>query len=132
MSYAEHNWNIEEADEYIRWNTLDNDDWFDGEEPFKVACLNNAEETLLDLFALVLKDDEHPLIEIPVEAVYYFSATLAFRHNDTNKLAQQGISSFAIRGLSTTFKDWSRETLVEMIPHVFTALLDIVSQTAVV
>lgn len=112
-------YNILEADEYIRLNTLDNEDYFDSDDTRKTALLNVSSRTLTNKFGYLLEDGE----VIPSEAVYEFASVLAYIFNDTNKLAQQGQASFSIRGISTTFKDWSQRDLSEFIPEsVYTIL----------
>lgn len=100
-------WNIEEADEFIKLNTLDNEDWFDSDEDRKIALLNVSKRTL---------ENKFPNYEIPIEAVYIFANVLSYNFNDTTKLAQRGIASFSIRGISFTFKDWALKELHEFIP----------------
>ncbi len=100
-------WDIEAADEYIRLNTLDNEDWTDAEEERKTALLNVSDRTLKRVF----KDKE-----IPDEAVYIYANTLASAYNDTMVQAQRGVASFSIRGISFTFKDWMKTDLTDLIP----------------
>lgn len=101
-------WNIEEASQYILLNTLDNEDFTDAEETRKTALLNVASKTLGRKFTDVL---------IPAEAVYIFAATLASAYNDTNKLQQQGVAGFSVKGISFTFKDWAKRGLDALIPE---------------
>lgn len=107
-------WDIEEADAYIGENTLDNEDWFDAEDDRKTALLNVSSRTLDATFKRQLESGRIDVI--PAEAIYIFAATLAYVYNDTNKLAQQGWASMAIRGMSVTFKDWSQRGLSAFIP----------------
>lgn len=107
-------WNLDAADEYIRYNTLDNEDWFDADDDRKIALLNVSSRTLDNVFRRHIESDR--INKIPDEAVYIFAATLAYVFNDTNKLAQQGWASMSIRGMSVTFKDWSVRELVDFIP----------------
>lgn len=100
-------WDLDEATEYIRLNTLDNEDFLDGDDEVKTRTLNVASRTLTRKYSGYT---------IPNEAVYLFSAVLAAAFNDTNKLAQQGIASFSVRGISFTFKDWSKKGLDALIP----------------
>ncbi len=101
------NWDLTEATDYIRLNTLDNEDFIDGDDDLKTRTLNVASRTLTRKYSGYT---------IPDEAVYLFSAVLAAAFNDTNKLAQQGIASFSVKGLSFTFKDWSKKGLDALIP----------------
>lgn len=100
-------WNIEEADEYIRFNTLDNEDWFDSDDARKIALLNVADRTLSRKFSGKT---------IPIEAVYIFANTLSAAYNDTMVQAQRGVASFSIRGITFTFKDWMKHDLESFIP----------------
>lgn len=103
-------WVIEEADAYIELNTLDNEDYFDADETRRTALLNVAERTIRN------KLDFDAEEQVPDEAVYQFAPVLAALFNDTNKMAQQGIASFSIRGISFTFKDWAKRDLSQHIP----------------
>lgn len=100
-------WNLIEASDYIRLNTLDNEDFLDAEDDRKTALLNVSKQTLDRKFAGKT---------IPNEAVYTFAATLGAAFNDTNKLQQQGVASFAIKGISYTFKDWAKRPIDDLIP----------------
>lgn len=100
-------WNIEEATEYITLNTLDNEDFLDADDTRKIALLNVSSRTL------VRKFNGH---SIPNIAVYIFANTLGSAFNDTNKLQQQGIASFSIKGMSFTFKDWAKKDIDALIP----------------
>ena len=101
-------WNIEEIDTYIRLNTLDNEDWFEGDNDRKTALLNVSDRTLRRVFKSIE--------EIPNEAVYIYANTLASAFNDTLVQAQRGVASFSIRGISFTFKDWMKTDLSSLIP----------------
>lgn len=99
-------WNIEEATEYIRLNAIDNEDFLDGEDDDKIRLLNVALRTL---------ERRYKEYDIPDNAVYLFAAVLAAAYNDTNRMAQQGIASFSVRGISFTFKDWAKKGLDQFI-----------------
>lgn len=101
------NWNLEEATEYIRFNAIDNEDYLENDEERQTAILNVSLRTLKRRY----RD-----YEIPDEAVYLFAATLAAAFNDTNKMAQQGIASFSVKGIAFTFKDWAKKGLDSLIP----------------
>lgn len=100
-------WNLEEAMQYIRLNTLDNEDYNDADDERKTAILNVALRTL---------QRKYHGYKIPNEAVYLFAPVLAAAYNDTNKLQQQGIASFSVRGMSFTFKDWAKKDIDALIP----------------
>lgn len=109
-------WDVEAADEYIRYHTLDNEDWFDADDDRKIALLNVASETLTTRFRRYLDDPSSGVDEIPDAAIYVFAATLAWAFNDTNKMSLEGVASMSIRGMSVTFKDWDRKGLFDLIP----------------
>ncbi|MEH6941678.1 hypothetical protein [Bacillus sp. JJ722] len=98
---------LTEATEYITLNTLDNEDFLDADDTRKTAILNVASRTLTRKFNGY---------KIPDEAVYLFAAVLASAFNDTNKLQQQGVASFSVKGISFTFKDWAKKGLDELVP----------------
>lgn len=99
-------WNIEEATKYVRFNSMDAEDFMDAEDDDKIRNLNVALRTLLRKYEGYV---------IPDEAVYLFGAVLAAAFNDTNKLGQQGIASFGIRGIQFTFKDWAKKGLDDLV-----------------
>jgi kynureninase len=100
-------WDIFEAEDYIRFNTLDNEDFIEADDDRKTALLNVSKRTLERKFKEKV---------IPNEAVYIFAATLGSAFNDTNKLQQQGIAGFSIKGISFTFKDWAKRPVDHLIP----------------
>lgn len=100
-------WDLTAADEFIRFNCLDNEDWFDSEEDRKTALLNVSRRTLERKFSGVT---------IVNDAIYIFANTLASAFNDTMVQAQRGVASFSIRGISFTFKDWMKTDIDTMIP----------------
>lgn len=108
-------WNLVEAAEFIRYNTLDNEDFLEADDIRKTALLNVALRTIKRRFAGYT---------IPNEASYIFAATLAALFNDTNKLAQQGVASFSVGGKVTyTFKDWAKKDFSDMIPEEVAELI---------
>lgn len=100
-------WDISEAMEYILFNSLDNEDFIDADDERKIAILNVALRTL---------KRKYSGYNIPNEAVYLFAPVLAAAFNDTNKLQQQGIASFSVRGIAFTFKDWAKKDIDALIP----------------
>lgn len=108
-------WDLEAADEYIRYHTLDNEDWFDADEDRKIALLNVASETLTTRFQRYLDDPNSGVDEIPDAAIYVFAATLGWAFNDTNKMSLEGIKSTSIRGMYITFKD-GKNSIFDLIP----------------
>lgn len=108
-------WNLEEASQYILFNTLDNEDFNDADETRKQALMNVASRTLTRKFATYL---------VPAEAVYLFAAVLASAYNDTNKLQQQGVAGFSVKGISFTFKDWAKKGLDALIPEEAVELIN--------
>lgn len=101
-------WDITVVDDYIKLNTLDNEDWFDSDNDRKIALLNVSNRTLRRVFKSIE--------EIPDEAVYIYANTLSGAFNDTMIQAQRGVASFSIRGISFTFKDWMKTDLSDLIP----------------
>lgn len=100
-------WDLAVATDYVRLNSMDYEDFIDSDDSDKTRTLNVALRTLLRKYNGYV---------IPDEAVYLFSAVLAAAFNDTNKLAQQGIASFSVRGIAFTFKDWAKKGLDDLIP----------------
>ncbi|CAM3640359.1 hypothetical protein [Mesobacillus zeae] len=109
-------WDLLVATEYIKLNTLDNEDFIDGDDTRKTALLNVASRTLTRKFSG---------LTIPNEAVYLFGAVLASAYNDTNKLQQQGVAGFSIKGISFTFKDWAKKGLDALVPP---EVIDIINE----
>lgn len=100
-------WDLTAADEYIRYNTLDNEDWLDSEEDRKIALLNVSKRTLERKFSGVTIVDD---------AIYLFANALSSAYNDTMVQSQRGVASFSIDGLSFTFKDWAKTGIEAFIP----------------
>lgn len=89
--------NVTLADIYINANCIDIEDWIDGDAAKKQRILNVAERTLSLNF---------PKYKIPDAAVYEFANVLAIVFNDTNRLAQHGLTGFSIDKVgSFDFKD---------------------------
>lgn len=101
-------WDLEEAIEYIRFHAIDNQDFLDADDERQRAVLNVAFRTITRKYCGYI---------IPDEAVYLFGAVLAAIYNDTNKMAQQGVASASIDGMSITFKDWAKKSLIDFIPE---------------
>jgi hypothetical protein len=89
-------WDLNAATIYIRANTLDNEDFLDADDERKEALLNVSKRTI---------DRKLSAYEVPNEAYYIFAASLGAIFNDTNRMFQQGIASFAVKGISFTAKD---------------------------
>ena len=101
-------WDLIAAADYIRLNTLDNEDYLDADDTRQTALLNVSKKTL---------DRKFSGYTIPNEAVYVFAATLGAAFNDTNKLQQQGVAGFSVKGISFTFKDWAKRHIDHLIPE---------------
>lgn len=108
-------WDLTASEEYIRMNTLDNEDYLDADEMRQTALLNVASRTLLRKFSG---------LTIPDAAVYLFACTLASAYNDTNKMQQQGVASFSVKGISFTFKDWAKKGLDALVPDEVIELIN--------
>jgi hypothetical protein len=87
-------WNLTEANDYIKFNAIDNEDFLDAEDDRKQLLLNVSKRTI---------DRKFKDIEIPNEAYYLFGAALGAIFNDTNKMAQQGVASFGVSGRFSGF-----------------------------
>ncbi|NHN31134.1 hypothetical protein [Paenibacillus agricola] len=88
---------ITDADAYIALNCIVIGDWMDADAASKQRMLNVAGRTL---------SVKYPKYTIPDTAVYEFSNVLATVFNDTNKLAQEGVTNFALTGTASfSFKD---------------------------
>lgn len=112
--------NIGSAEEYIALNCIDVEDWTDADEAKKLRMLNVAARTLTT---------KYPTYTVPDNAVYEFSNVLATVFSDTNRLAQQGVTSFALTGTASfNFKDGSvrnpGDDVARFIPQ---AALDLIS-----
>ena len=89
--------NITDADAYIGANCIDIEDWTESDEAKKQRMLNVAGRTL---------STTYPKYTIPDAAVYEFANVLAIVFNDTNRLAQHGLTGFSVDKVgSFDFKD---------------------------
>lgn len=110
----ESTWNLVEATEYVKYNAIDNEDFLGADDDTKIKLLNVARNVLTRKFKGLV---------IPEKASYMYAATLGAIYNDTNKLAQQGIASFSISGISFTFKDWAKKDIEDYITDDVTELI---------
>lgn len=101
-------WNLAEASEYVTYNAIDNEDFLASDETAKTRFLNVAYRTL---------SRNYKGYTIPNEASYLFACVLNANFNDTTVMAQRGVASFGIDGISFTFKDWAKKELSELIPE---------------
>ena len=108
--------NITDADSYVKLHVIDVEDWFDSDDNRKQRLLNVASTVLNKRFSKY---------KIPDVAVYDFAAVLSIVYNDTNKLAQQGVKQFSIRGIAFTFNGGKAKELVDLIPQ---STLDLISE----
>lgn len=106
--------NITEADAYIGLNVIDIEDWNDSDDAKKQRLLNVAERVLTNRFSNYT---------IPDNAVYEYGAALAIAFNDTNRLNNHGIASFALEGMSFNFKDTLRRDLQAFMPDASLQLI---------
>jgi hypothetical protein len=89
--------NITNADAYISANCIDNEDFTEADAAKKQRTLNVAERTLTVAY---------PKYTIPDAAIYEFANVLAIVFNDTNRLAQHGLTGFSVDKVgSFNFKD---------------------------
>lgn len=99
-------WNLLEVDDYIRFNAIDNEDYLACTDDLKLKFLNVSKRTLTRAYKQAL---------IPNEAIYIFASVLSANFNDTTVMAQRGIASFSVDGISITFKDWAKKELDDLI-----------------
>lgn len=102
-----------DADSYIETNVIVIDDWSDCDEAKKQRLLNVALSTLNRVY---------PSYTIPDNAVYEYAAVLATAFNDTNVQRQNGVASFAVAGISFTFKG-GKDTVESLVPATAKALI---------
>lgn len=100
-------WNLVEALDYVKYHAIDNEDYLDADEDTQIKYLNVADRTL---------KRKYKGLTIPINAVYLFAAALGSAYNDTNKMQQQGVAGFSVKGISFTFKDWAKKGLDALIP----------------
>lgn len=100
-------WNLTEAREYVTYHAIDNEDFLDNDQTNQVRFLNISKRTL---------SNTYQGYNIPTEAVYLFACVLNAHFNDTMVMAQRGVASFGVEGISFTFKDWAKKELSELIP----------------
>ncbi|MFD1135584.1 hypothetical protein [Paenibacillus urinalis] len=79
--------NVADANDYISANCIDIEDWTDADEAKKQRIVNVASRTLAV---------KYPSYTIPDAAVYEFANVLTIIFNDTNRLAQHGITGFTL------------------------------------
>lgn len=118
--------NLADANAYIDQYVIDNEDWKDADDAKKQRILNVAARTL---------STKYPQYTIPDEAVYEYAAVLAVVFNDTNRLTQQGVTSFAVDGVgSFNFKDTGVRTpgedIEQYIPKTAIDLINAVPANA--
>ena len=101
-------WNLKEAIDYVTYHAIDNEDFLGGDETQQIRFLNVARRTLSRAFKGY---------DIPTEAEYLFACVLNANFNDTTVMAQRGVASFGVDGISFTFKDWAKKELSELIPE---------------
>lgn len=109
-------WNLVEALDYVKFNAIDNEDYLEADSDTQIKYLNVADRTLKRKY----KD-----LIIPNNAVYLFAAVLGFSFNDINKMQQQGVAGYSVKGISYTFKDWAKKGLDNLIPD---EVLDLINE----
>lgn len=108
-------WDLTAAADYVRLNSLDNEDFLDADDTKKTAILNVASRTLTRKYSG---------LTIPDEAVYLFGAVLAAAYNDTNKIGKQGVASFSVKGITYSFQQSS----AELEDYITQDIADIIGQ----
>ncbi|MGM1023546.1 MAG: hypothetical protein ACQEXV_24170 [Bacillota bacterium] len=106
---------ITEADEYIRFNCIDTEDWIDSDDERKTRLMNVAARTI---------SRKYPKYTIPDPAVYEFANVLSIKFNDTFKNAQNGATGFSVAGISFQFQDVNKD-VDKMIPQ---SVLDLIGE----
>lgn len=101
-------WNLLEVAEYVTYHAVDNEDFLASDDTAKTRFLNVADRTLRRAFKGYT---------IPNEATYLFACVLNANFNDTTIMAQRGVASFGVSGITFTFKDWAKKELDELIPE---------------
>ena len=101
-------WDLDAADEFIRFNWLDTDDWFASDTTRKTALCNVAWRVLTRKFSDY---------EIPDEAVYLFAAVLASIRNDVFK-ATQNAEVIDVGDTRVTLKQTNKTELDDLIPRL--------------
>ncbi|WP_336638391.1 hypothetical protein [Lysinibacillus fusiformis] len=99
-------WNLVEVTDYVTYHAVDNEDFLASDDTAKLRFLNVGERTLRRAFKRYA---------IPNEACYLFACVLNANFNDTTVLAQRGVASFSVDGISFTFKDWAKKELDDLI-----------------
>lgn len=99
---------ITDADEYIRFNCIDTEDWLDSDDERKTRLLNVAATTISRKF---------PKYTIPDNAVFEFANVLSINFNDTFKNAQNGATGFSVAGISFQFQQGISKEVNRMIPQ---------------
>ncbi|RJE90679.1 hypothetical protein D3P07_00800 [Paenibacillus sp. 1011MAR3C5] len=96
-----------DADDYIRMQCIDSEDWFDSEEVRKQRLLLTAKQMLLGSYRG---------FTIPDSAVYEYANELAIAFNDVNRLRQHGIQSYSLTGVAeVTYKESTKTGLDGLI-----------------
>ncbi|RSL29093.1 hypothetical protein D7Z54_33050 [Salibacterium salarium] len=105
------------ATDYIRNNTIDNEDFLGADDDRKMALLNVADRTLRQTFPDLDDEVDADADGFPDEAVFQFAAVLGAQYNDTMIQMRRGVSSFGIDGINFTFMDWQQRDLSDFIPQ---------------
>ncbi|MFD2704635.1 hypothetical protein [Salibacterium lacus] len=104
-------WDVTAATDYIRENTLDNEDFIAADDSRKKALLNVAQRTLNEEFP-----DLAEAGDIDDETVYEFAAVLGAQYNDTMRQRIRGAQDFSIDDFSISFAGGGTTNLSDLIP----------------
>lgn len=109
-----------DATAYIALNCIDVEDWETADDAKKLRIVNVANRTL---------SARYHALTIPDNAVYEFANVLATAFNDTNRLQQQGVISFALQGTASfNFKDAAvTQTGADITKFIPQTALDLIS-----
>lgn len=100
-------WDLPTIIEYVTYHAIDNEDFLDNSEVNQIRFLNISKRVLSSTYSGY---------NVPDQAVWLFACTLNSHYNDTMVMAQRGVASFGVEGISFTFKDWAKKELSELIP----------------
>jgi len=113
---------IMDADEYVRLQCIDNEDWFAADEVKKHALLQTAEQILLR------KYNDY---SVPDSAIYVYANELAIAFNDVNRHRLHGIQAYTLNGVAeVSFRDLPKTGLDALITDKVMGLISDVNPNA--
>lgn len=113
---------IMDADEYVRLQCIDHEDWFAADEVKKHALLQTAEQILLRTYSDY---------SVPDSAVYEYANELAIAFNDVNRLRLHGIQAYSLNGVAeVSFRELPKNGLDSLITDKVLGLISDVNPNA--